>query len=86
VYAIFCAFQMRLHLRTDAEWSRLEKALEPDLFAPAIQADADTTHADPAPTPPPAPRHVHDLASVITTTVAQAHSHDDDLFAPIHID
>jgi phage terminase large subunit GpA-like protein len=43
VYAVFCTHVMNLHLRTDAQWRRLEEVIQPatgDLFAMAHQHDA----------------------------------------------
>lgn len=59
VYAIFCTHQMDLHTYTDHMWSRLERALEPDLFsAPppaAPPTEPGSSVAAPAVLPPPAP-------------------------------
>lgn len=64
VYAIWCSHQMKLHLRTDREWERLEQAVQPpvgDLFAPEqmeaatrgepqrVQASAPETARRPVP-------------------------------------
>lgn len=43
VYALFATHQLGLHLYTDPMWSRLEQALEPDLFS----AVPDTTTKQP---------------------------------------
>jgi phage terminase large subunit GpA-like protein len=40
VYAIFCTHALSLHTYTDPMWARLEKALEPDLFAGGAEAGA----------------------------------------------
>ncbi|WP_442975248.1 terminase gpA endonuclease subunit, partial [Salmonella enterica] len=40
VYAVFCTHQLELHLYSDKMWSRLESALQPDLFT---QPAADPT-------------------------------------------
>ncbi len=36
VYALFCSAQLDHHKLTDAQWSRLENDLLPDLFAPVV--------------------------------------------------
>lgn len=38
VYALFCTHMLELHTFTDAMWARMERALEPDLFAQARPA------------------------------------------------
>jgi phage terminase large subunit GpA-like protein len=51
VYAVFCTHVMNLHLRTDAQWRRLEEVIQPatgDLFAMAHQ------HESPPAAPPAA--------------------------------
>lgn len=48
VYAIFCTHQLGLHMHTEAMWSRMEKALEPDLFGGQVQAQPVAR----APSPP----------------------------------
>lgn len=65
VYALFCTHALGLHLYTDQQWSRLERALEPDLFAaPKPPATSQSGHVskdgagqanDPLPVPPPQP-------------------------------
>ena len=57
VYAIFCAHQLGLDVRTQREWDRIEQAVQPatgDLFsAPAVAVDVPPDSAPTQPPPPP---------------------------------
>lgn len=52
VYAIFCTHVLDLHRYIDVQWSRIEKALEPDLFADQHNNTMETLR-------PPQPRSQH---------------------------
>lgn len=64
VYAVFCTHQLELHLYSDKMWSRLESALQPDLFtqpaADPAQPQANVPReAMPRPQAPRAETHHH---------------------------
>lgn len=45
VYALFCTHQLDLHTLTDAMWTRMELALQPDLFAAARAGGSEAEDA-----------------------------------------
>lgn len=46
VYALFVTHRLALHTYTDKMWAKLEAALEPDLFAPAVAKPEATEDAE----------------------------------------
>lgn len=49
VYAIFCTHMLNLHVYTNAMWTKLEQAVQPengDLFVPSTQSDLDKDPAN----------------------------------------